>query len=164
MHSQSQLFTKWNLVLIVLFVAVACFLVWLSRRARNKYSDVGRLGGVMLSMMTDHSRPTPSFDGSNSMQQQAESPRSCVVKRHRFSQKQRHYIASIQGYNCFLCNRKLSRDLHDADIDHILPLSLGGRDWPNIDNLALLHTMCHRKKTIEERARAKRMRGNASQY
>jgi len=156
MHPQS-LFTKWNLALIVLFVVVACFLVWLSRRVRNKYSDVGRFGGVMLSMMADHSRPT-NF-GTNAMQE-PESPRSCAVKRHRFTPKQRHYIASIQGYNCFLCNGKLSRDLTDADIDHIMPLSLGGRDWPNIDNLALLHTSCHRKKTIEERARAKRMRGN----
>ena len=52
-----DIFTKWNLILIVSFITVSCFLVWICRKAqRSPYSDLGRFGGILLGHLTDHSR------------------------------------------------------------------------------------------------------------
>ncbi len=76
-------------------------------------------------------------------------------KRHRFTEKQRHYVASLQNYSCFLCGAQFCHDLKDMDIDHILALERGGTDWPDLTNLSALCVACHRRKTILERQRAK---------
>ena len=155
------LFTKRNLLFVSLFVAGCCFLIWLSRRAKigSPYYDTAKFGGVMLSMMADHSTPSIVYGGNTQPREifveEPVRPVNVQPKRHRFTQKQRHYIASIQGYSCFICSNQLSKDLKDTDIDHILPLNLGGNDWPDLSNLAALHAACHRRKTQLERSRQK---------
>jgi hypothetical protein len=155
-------FTKWNFVLVSLFVTGACFLIWLSRWARGSYSDGARLGGILLSMLVDHTTP-PRPVSSNTLQTkqffQKSNPQSPLLiprpKRHRFTSKQRHYIASLQDYSCYLCGDRLCNDLKDMDIDHILALERGGKDWPDLTNLCALCVACHRRKTILERQRTK---------
>ncbi len=152
------LFTKRNLLFVSLFVTASCFVIWLSRRVRRSpYSDTAQFGGVLLSMMVDHSSPSPPYSGRSGPIFVEETVRTAPIKqkRHRFTNKQRHYVASLQNYNCFICAARLSRDLKDADIDHILPLSSGGSDWPDLSNLAALHAACHRRKTELERTRQK---------
>jgi 5-methylcytosine-specific restriction endonuclease McrA len=115
----------------------------------------------MLSMLVDHKTSPMSAGAANS--RQASFPRYSPVpalpvlrpKRHRFTQKQRHYVASLQDYNCYLCGDQFCHDLKDMDIDHILALERGGKDWPDLTNLSALCVACHRRKTILERERAK---------
>jgi len=153
-------FTKWNFVLVSLFVTGSCFLIWLSRWTRGSYSDSARLGGIMLSMLVDHTVPPPGVSAKTQHSHPTSVPRSIPnvvphIKRHRFTQKQRHYVASLQNYSCFLCGDQFCHDLKDMDIDHILALERGGRDWPDLTNLSALCVACHRRKTILERQRAK---------
>ena len=49
-----------------------------------------------------------------------------------------------QDHKCFICEEYLSPDIHEVDIDHIIPLSQGGRDEEN--NLAITHRSCNRTK------------------
>lgn len=159
--------TKWNFILTSLFVTISCFLIWLSRWQRSSYSDSSRLAGVMLSMLVDHSQPSDRFGpvGFGACSSEHDSvqrvrfshqPKQVQQKRHRFTPKQRHSIASLQDYRCFICDNRLDSDLKDTDIDHIHPLGLGGKDWPHLENLCALHAACHRRKTELERARARR--------
>jgi len=156
-----SLFSKWNLFHIGVFVGMCCLALWLSKQAQqNPCSDVGRMAGVLLSICADHSRPT-AIGGAYIPTRKEEEHRSSADtkrvqikrkrRRHRFTKKQRHLIASMQDYRCFICNGNLRRDLTDSDIDHILPLSKGGADWPDLENLSCIHTSCHRRKTILER-------------
>lgn len=172
-NSNTSLFTKWNLILVVVFVLVTFLLIWFTRQqSRNPYSDAARLSGIMLSMLADSSRQQSfgppialtrfdqdfggnvGYTGYKTNNPTAVKVEAVKTKRHRFSQKQRHYIASLQNYRCFICENQLADDLSDTDIDHILSLKLGGRDWPCISNLSALCTSCHRRKTILERKRA----------
>ena len=48
-----------------------------------------------------------------------------------------------QSDKCALCGEKILT-MHEATIDHIVPLSLGGLD--NIKNMQLAHSKCNQKK------------------
>ena len=68
------------------------------------------------------------------------------VKRKRFTQRERRHIASLQDFQCYLCNKGLSRhNLHHFDLDHKIPLSQGGTN--EIHNVYALCVECHRDKT-----------------
>lgn len=49
-----------------------------------------------------------------------------------------------QNYKCFICEERLDPNVHEFDIDHIIPLNQGGRDYEN--NLAITHRSCNRSK------------------
>lgn len=57
-----------------------------------------------------------------------------------------HSILSTQSGNCFICGKPVDLDLHanSIDIDHIEPISGGGKDGP--DNFAVTHDSCNRSK------------------
>ncbi len=149
-------FTRWNFVLVSLFVTGCCFLIWLSRWTRGSCSDSARLGGIMLSMMVDHTTPAISSSmSSQPLTRSVPASQPPPPKRHRFTQKQRHYVASVHNYCCFLCGASFCQDLKDMDIDHILALESGGSDWPDLTNLSALCVPCHRRKTQLERQRRK---------
>jgi len=49
-----------------------------------------------------------------------------------------------QNHRCFICEEPLDPNIHEIDIDHVIPLSQGGKD--NENNLAITHRSCNRSK------------------
>jgi len=72
--------------------------------------------------------------------------------RYPFSQVERNSIASYYEYKCNSCQIELE-DLRDIDIDHIIPISKGGKNL--IDNLQPLCKNCHKEKTKSEKHNTK---------
>jgi hypothetical protein len=59
-------------------------------------------------------------------------------------------LLDAQNDKCFICEKKLDRHLHAAtiDIDHVEPLTKGGRDDPT--NFAAAHAACNRSKQASD--------------
>ena len=72
--------------------------------------------------------------------------------RYPFNQFERNSIASYYDYKCNTCQIELE-DLRDIDIDHIIPISKGGKNL--IDNLQPLCKNCHKEKTKSEKHNTK---------
>ena len=153
----SSIFTKWNLIYIGVFVVGSCFLIWLCKKTqRSPASDLGRFGGIILGHLTDHTQTAdigPPIVRCEPIQRESVKRVTVKRKRHKFTKKQRHYLAARQNYQCNYCGIDLGRRLIDCDIDHITPLSQGGKDWGESngqENLQYLCTYCHRVKTRNE--------------
>ena len=46
-------------------------------------------------------------------------------------------LHTIQNGKCYICRKDIDLDLHNTNIDHIIPLANGGKDTE--DNFALTH-------------------------
>jgi len=53
-------------------------------------------------------------------------------------------LYKLQNHKCFICEEEIDPSLHSVEIDHVEPLSLGGKDERN--NFALVHQICNREK------------------
>lgn len=62
------------------------------------------------------------------------------VQRKDLEQK----LHAKQNNKCFICDDPIEFGLHQIDVDHIIPLNLGGKDIEN--NFALTHASCNREK------------------
>ena len=74
------------------------------------------------------------------------------------SRKQRAELFNKHAGLCHICQGKILVG-EDWEIEHIIPIALGGED--SGDNLALAHKSCHRQKTkadVGRVAKAKRQR------
>lgn len=72
--------------------------------------------------------------------------RSCI------SSINRNLVMIRQSNKCNACNDKICiYPFPNADLDHIIPLSLGGKN--TISNLQFLCVLCHRHKTAMENER-----------
>lgn len=49
-----------------------------------------------------------------------------------------------QNGKCYICGRKIDRDVEETNVDHITPLAAGGKDSPG--NFALTHASCNKRK------------------
>lgn len=68
------------------------------------------------------------------------------MRRHLSTRQRRQIFEAREGL-CHICSCPVHAG--DAwDLDHVLPLALGGADEP--DNLAPAHTKCHREKTRQD--------------
>ena len=55
-----------------------------------------------------------------------------------------HKLWNIQSHKCFICGGEIDIDIQTPNIDHIKPLSNGGKDDPT--NFALTHEHCNKSK------------------
>ena len=136
MKRYPEVFTKWNMCLVLGLLALASFVIWMwpKRVAFVVFNDIDekQMQPNETSVTTHVSRPYR-------------------IKRHRFTVKQREFIAFRNDFRCVMCSRAFAHDLKDMDIDHIRPLAFGGADWPHLHNLQPLCVICHRRKTVQER-------------
>jgi hypothetical protein len=49
-----------------------------------------------------------------------------------------------QDGRCFICEEPIDMALHQVEVDHVIPLQLGGADGP--ENFALAHASCNESK------------------
>jgi hypothetical protein len=53
-------------------------------------------------------------------------------------------LLSIQSNICFICQREIDLQIHDTNIDHIVPLANRGKD--SEENFAVTHEICNKSK------------------
>jgi hypothetical protein len=53
-------------------------------------------------------------------------------------------LLAIQNNKCFICMEEIDPDIHETNIDHIIPLANKGRD--NQENFAVTHSSCNKSK------------------
>ena len=53
-------------------------------------------------------------------------------------------LHSMQVGKCYICRKDIDLELHNTNIDHIVPLANGGKDTE--DNFALTHESCNKSK------------------
>lgn len=81
-----------------------------------------------------------------------------VMKRRHISKKQRHAIFEAHQGVCHICQQVIDLDVDGMDIEHVIPLALGGADEPR--NMRPAHRTCHSEKTkadFTQIAKAKRV-------
>jgi 5-methylcytosine-specific restriction endonuclease McrA len=71
-----------------------------------------------------------------------------ILKDQRLSKLKRKLLASQNGL-CAICGEIINLDEEAVERDHIVPKMEGGKD--TFKNMAILHKVCHQKKTSWER-------------
>ena len=83
-----------------------------------------------------------------------------MTRRRNFSRLQRIGIFDDADGRCHICGLKIQTG-QAWDIEHVIPLALGGADTP--ENTRPAHTACHKGKTATDKgqiAKAVRQRAN----
>ena len=80
------------------------------------------------------------------------------MTRRAISARERMAIFMASGGVCHICGDKIDGGKERWDVEHVIPLQMGGDDEG--DNLQSAHTSCHKAKTAKDMgqiAKAKRM-------
>ena len=83
-----------------------------------------------------------------------------MTKRRRISATERASIFTDAGGVCHICGFTIDGSREAWEIEHIIPLEMGGDEAKGSTNLAPAHALCHRPKSAEDArhiAKAKRM-------
>ena len=62
---------------------------------------------------------------------------------------------NIQNHKCFICEKEIDLDINSTNIDHIRPLSNGGKD--ELSNFAITHEHCNKSKQDADLEVAKKL-------
>jgi 5-methylcytosine-specific restriction endonuclease McrA len=82
-----------------------------------------------------------------------------VSDRRRLTKKQRLAVHHAHGGECHICGSRINLAREDFEVEHVVPLALGGAD--TFDNWRPAHVGCHAGKTakdIRKIAKAKRVK------
>lgn len=85
-----------------------------------------------------------------------------MTRRRSISASERARIFTGSGGICHICGHKIDGGREPWDVEHVIPLEMGGDDHG--DNLQPAHRSCHKNKTAEDAkhiAKAKRMQQRA---
>lgn len=83
------------------------------------------------------------------------------MTRRRIPPSERVLIFQRAEGRCHICGEKIDAGRESYDIEHVIPLGLGGTEGKMDENLQPAHTSCHKGKTAEDKgqiAKSKRMR------
>lgn len=70
------------------------------------------------------------------------------MKRRSLSTRERARLFTLHGGRCYLCGARID-DVREAwEVEHVLPLALGGDD--SDDNRRPAHARCHKPKTAAD--------------
>lgn len=81
------------------------------------------------------------------------------MRRRRISEREREKIFERAHGRCHWCGHKIDAGRERWDLEHVIPLGLGGTEDPMDDNLQPIHRRCHIEKTkadVADVAKAKR--------
>lgn len=65
------------------------------------------------------------------------------LPKEEYNNLKKELLKNQEG-KCFICGDIIDIDLQSTDIDHIIPLALGGKDKRS--NFAITHRTCNRQK------------------
>jgi len=70
-----------------------------------------------------------------------------MTRRRNISASEAAHIFSANAGLCHCCGYKIDGGREAWDVDHVIPLELGGDETKGSDNLKPAHTKCHKAKT-----------------
>lgn len=81
------------------------------------------------------------------------------MTRRKWTAKRRLAVFESHGGKCHLCGEKIDGTKERWDLEHLIPLAIGGEDIES--NVAPAHVSCHKVKTVVDAgniAKANRIR------
>lgn len=79
--------------------------------------------------------------------------------RRSFTRSQRIDVLHANSGQCHHCHQTINPAREEFEVEHVVPLALGGTD--DVSNLKPIHLHCHREKTrsdVKKIAKAKRVK------
>jgi len=83
-----------------------------------------------------------------------------LTRRRNISATEALQIFTANGGECHICALKIEGGREAWQVEHVIPLGMGGDETKDSDNLKPAHTKCHADKTKDDArhiAKAKRM-------
>lgn len=75
------------------------------------------------------------------------------MRRRHIGPRERLAIFHAAGGVCHICSQVIDPVRDAYDIEHVIPLAMGGDEESGSDNLQPAHAVCHATKTVEDFSR-----------
>lgn len=76
-----------------------------------------------------------------------------MTTRRHIGPRERLEIFTRAGGTCHICGGRIDGTRDRWDVEHVIPLALGGNEDKGSDNLQPAHAKCHARKTPEDAGR-----------